>query len=197
VLQGILSFTLGGLTLAYPLRALLAQYGFLRNRNMEDVVLGLTAGYTPGHNVGEPSPEMCIVLLSARSNGALGFFDPVFKWVADSYYQMVDDLTKDPENGLINAETFTGSARMTSNRLLTIFYFRSTEHAVRFARRGLHKRYVLGHISAMFKTKTDSGTVGYSPARGQQLLAIPKNIPISKWLMSYFKPNWEASRVTI
>jgi hypothetical protein len=62
---------LSGTALFYPFRAILMQNSIIENKALRKVVPGNVAARIPGSKPGEPSPEFCLVLLAARSNGGV------------------------------------------------------------------------------------------------------------------------------
>jgi len=127
------------------IKTLLQAQGLLKNPHMEGVVRGRTTCHFPekdGSYQGSPSNKsLAVLLISIRSNHALGLFGPGMKEAGDFFENCVAWLEEDSEaRGFLGMTQWLGSAdRTTSNEILNIGYFRSVEDIQALAHHAVHR----------------------------------------------------------
>ncbi|KAL7933185.1 hypothetical protein V8C35DRAFT_305125 [Trichoderma chlorosporum] len=123
---------------------MLMQYGFIRNTQMEDVIMGKYTVQIPdkdGKPPSEPSGTgMAVIMLGMRNNHALGMFGPGGRELSARFMVMLQQLRNDKDSGFLGASSYRSSnERLTSNTIMTTVYFRTVEDIDRFAHGPLHR----------------------------------------------------------
>ena len=127
------------------LRALLQANGLIANPYMNDVILGRTTCHFPnkdGTYTGASSNKsMAVLLISVRSNHALGAMAPGMKELGEFFNGCVQWLEEDADTrGFLGMTSWLNcSDRATSNELLNIGYFRSVEDIHALAHHAIHR----------------------------------------------------------
>ncbi|SPO24610.1 uncharacterized protein UTRI_03879 [Ustilago trichophora] len=127
------------------IKTILQAAGVLKNPYMEGVVPGRTTCHFPdkdGSYEGSPSNKsVAVLLISARSNHALGMLGPGFKEAGEFFGQCVKWLEEDAEGrGFLGMTQWLNCGdRTASNELLLIGYFRSVEDIHGLAHHAVHR----------------------------------------------------------
>ncbi|KAK4064865.1 uncharacterized protein Triagg1_8864 [Trichoderma aggressivum f. europaeum] len=124
---------------------MLMHYGFVRNTQMEDAIMGKYTVQIPdkdGKQPSEPSETgMAIIMLGMRNNSALGMFGSGARDAFLTFGEMLKDLENDPDSGFLGMCGYrAANERATSNGSMSVLYFRSVEDINRFAHAPLHRK---------------------------------------------------------
>ncbi|PKK44103.1 hypothetical protein CI102_11672 [Trichoderma harzianum] len=123
---------------------MLMHYGFIRNTQMEDVIMGKYTVQIPdkdGKPPSEPSETgMAVIMLGMRNNSALGMFGSGALDASLKFQAMLKDLENDPDSGFLGMCGYrAANERPTANGFMSVLYFRSVEDINRFAHAPLHR----------------------------------------------------------
>lgn len=127
------------------IKTLLQAQGLLKNPYMEGVVRGATTCHFPekdGSYQGPPSNKsLAVLLISIKSNHALGLLGPGMKEAGEFFDNCVAWLEEDSHaRGFLGMTRWLGSGeRTTSNEILSIGYFRSVEDIQALAHHAVHR----------------------------------------------------------
>jgi hypothetical protein len=119
--------------------ALLQTYGIRKNPYMDQVLVGPknSAQYVNGltglfSNKAADGQVVCF-MIGARNNHPMGVVAPGWRKLGDYFEKMVAEVEKDAEEyGFLGAQGWVGDGtRATSNEVMTVMFFKSTE--------GIHK----------------------------------------------------------
>lgn len=127
------------------LESVLQTVGVLKNPYMEGVILGRTTCHFPekdGSYQGAPSNQsLAVLLISARSNHALGMLGPGFREAGEFFSSCVEWLEEDADGrGFLGMTQWLNiGERTTSNELLLIGYFRSVDDIHGLAHHAVHR----------------------------------------------------------
>ncbi|KAM6483564.1 hypothetical protein HDV62DRAFT_389749 [Trichoderma sp. SZMC 28011] len=123
---------------------MLMHYGFIRNTQMEDVIMGKYTVQIPdkdGKPPSEPSGTgIAVIMLGFRNNSALGMFGAGGLETSLKFRAMLKDLENDPDSGFLGMCGYkAANERPTANGIMSVLYFRSVEDINRFAHAPLHR----------------------------------------------------------
>lgn len=119
--------------------------GLKSNPRMENIIGEKFSAQFPdssGHYGSKASSsDVCVMLLSSRTNHPLGAFAPGFAQVGAYMQQMTKELAANSQElGLLGMGGFLGTSRTTSNEVLLKAYFRSAKHVHDYAQGPLHRK---------------------------------------------------------
>lgn len=126
-------------------RAVLQVYGVLHNPHMDHVISGRTTCHFPspdGSYSGSPADQsLAVLLITARSNHPFGLFAPGFRQAGEYFGKCVAWLEEDASSrGYLGSTQWLNSGdRKTSNHIMMVIYFRSTEDIHAFAHHAIHR----------------------------------------------------------
>ncbi|KAF2153745.1 hypothetical protein K461DRAFT_311814 [Myriangium duriaei CBS 260.36] len=118
--------------------------GLKKNPHMDGVIMAKFSAQFPdksGNFGNQPARDgVCILMIGARNNGALGMFETKFAELGKYMNKMQDELKAKPEeNGFLGGSVWMGTERTTSTHLMNIMYFKSAAHVHEYAHGPLHR----------------------------------------------------------
>ena len=125
------------LVLLYRISIPLAKvFGLIRDDSMDGVIPGrIVPVYADANGQREGkeaigNKDLCVIMLAARSNHALGLLAPGYKAVGDFMTSFVQDLSDNAEeNGFLGASNWiSNNDRGANNETMGLLYFETPEH---------------------------------------------------------------------
>ncbi|KAM0792787.1 hypothetical protein ACM66B_002556 [Microbotryomycetes sp. NB124-2] len=130
---------IGLLTYAWG-RKILQHFKLVKLDDEGDVVFCRTAAVLPDPEdpTSTDSPEMCILMIGAKSRAPLGY-DKNFIKVGQAFAKIWEDAEKDPDSGLLRVEGYQSTETAYNSNLMSCGYFRSAADVVKLAHNPRHR----------------------------------------------------------
>ncbi|KAK4046424.1 hypothetical protein OIV83_006083 [Microbotryomycetes sp. JL201] len=120
---------------------LLQHFGFAKLDDDGQVVFCRATAVLPDSQdpTSTETPEMCILMIGAKSRQPLGF-DKNFVKIGEAFAKIWKDAEKDPDSGLLHVEGYQSTETPYNSNLMSCGYFRSAADVVKLAHSPRHRQ---------------------------------------------------------